>query len=171
MTEFELATISYKNEMLGLRYLGNWIAASVGFGQIVSIWIGFWLMWRTTDQRRAADGQRHAEAMDIADKRHAEAMEFADKRHDEAMEFAGKRHDEAMEIAGKRHEEAMEIAGKRHEEAMEIAGKRHEEAMAGADQRHAESMAAIREQGEALRTLIRGMEAVLERTAPRGDSR
>lgn len=149
MTEFELATISYQNEMLGLRYLGNWIAASVGFGQIVSIWIGFWLMWRTTDQRRAADGQRHAEAMDIAD-----------KRHDEAMEFAGKRHDEAMEIAGKRHEEAMEIAGKRHEEAM-----------AGADQRHAESMAAIREQGEALRTLIRGMEAVLERTAPRGDSR
>lgn len=138
MTEFELATISYQNEMLGLRYLGNWIAAAVGFGQIVSIWIGFWLMWRTTDQRRAADGQRHAEAMDLADKRHAEAMEFASKRHDEAME---------------------------------IAGKRHEEAMASADQRHAESMAAIREQGEALRTLIRGMEAVLERTAPRGDSR
>ena len=149
MTEFELATISYQNEMLGLRYLGNWIAAAVGFGQIVSIWIGFWLMWRTTDQRRAADGQRHAEAMDLAGQRHAEVMDLADKRHAEAMEFAGKRHDEAMEIAGKRHEEAM----------------------AGADQRHAESMAAIREQGEALRTLIRGMEAVLERTAPRGDSR
>ena len=149
MTEFELATINYQNEMLGLRYLGNWIAAGVGFGQIVSIWIGFWLMWRTTDQRRAADGQRHAEAMDIA----------------------GKRHAEAMEIAGKRHAEAMEIAGKHHTEAMEIAGKRHEEAMASADQRHAEAMAAVREQGEALRTLIRGMEAVLERTAPRGDSR
>lgn len=149
MTEFELATINYQNEMLGLRYLGNWIAAGVGFGQIVSIWIGFWLMWRTTDQRRAADGQRHAEAMDIAGKRHAEAMEIADKRHAEAMETAGKHHTEAMEIAGKRHEEAM----------------------ASADQRHAEAMAAVREQGEALRTLIRGMEAVLERTAPRGDSR
>ena len=149
MTEFELATINYQNEMLGLRYLGNWIAAGVGFGQIVSIWIGFWLMWRTTDQRRAADGQRHAEAMDIA----------------------GQRHAEAMDIAGKRHEEAMASAGKRHAEAMEIAGKRHEEAMASADQRHAEAMAAVREQGEALRTLIRGMEAVLERTAPRGDSR
>lgn len=149
MTEFELATISYQNEMLGLRYLGNWIAAAVGFGQIISIWIGFWLMWRTTDQRRAADGQRHAEAMDLAGQRHAEVMDLADKRHAEAMEFAGKRHDEAMEIAGKRHEEAM----------------------ASADQRHEESMSAIREQGEALRTLIRGMEAVLERTAPRGDSR
>ncbi len=160
MTEFELATISYQNEMLGLRYLGNWIAAAVGFGQIVSIWIGFWLMWRTTDQRRAADGQRHAEAMDLAGQRHAEVMDLADKRHAEAMEVAGKRHDEAMEIADKRHDEAMEVAGKRHEEAM-----------ASADQRHAESMAAIREQGEALRTLIRGMEAVLERTAPRGDSR
>lgn len=160
MTEFELATINYQNEMLGLRYLGNWIAAGVGFGQIVSIWIGFWLMWRTTDQRRAADGQRHAEAMDIAGQRHAEAMDTA-----------GKRHAEAMEIADKRHAEAMEIAGKHHTEAMEIAGKRHEEAMASADQRHAEAMAAVREQGEALRTLIRGMEAVLERTAPRGDSR
>ena len=149
MTEFELATINYQNEMLGLRYLGNWIAAGVGFGQIVSIWIGFWLMWRTTDQRRAADGQRHAEAMDIA----------------------GQRHAEAMDTAGKRHAEAMEIAGKHHTEAMEIAGKRHEEAMASADQRHVEAMAAVREQGEALRTLIRGMEAVLERTAPRGDSR
>lgn len=149
MTEFELATIAYQNEILGLRYLGNWIAAAVGFGQIVSIWIGFWLMWRTTDQRRAADGQRHTEAMDVA----------------------GKRHVEAMDVAGKRHAEAMEIAGKHHAEAMEIAGKRHEEAMASADQRHAEAMAALREQGEALRTLIRGMEAVLERTAPREDSR
>ena len=171
MTEFELATINYQNEMLGLRYLGNWIAAGVGFGQIVSIWIGFWLMWRTTDQRRAADGQRHAEAMDTAGQRHAEAMDTAGKRHAEAMEIADKRHAEAMEIAGKHHTEAMEIAGKRHTEAMEIAGKRHEEAMASADQRHAEAMAAVREQGEALRTLIRGMEAVLERTAPRGDSR
>ena len=107
MTEFELATISYQNEMLGLRYLGNWIAAAVGFGQIVSIWIGFWLMWRTTDQRRAADGQRHAEAMDLAGKRHAETMEFAGKRHEEAMEIAGKRHEEAMASADQRHEESM----------------------------------------------------------------
>ena len=149
MTEFELATIAYQNEILGLRYLGNWIAAAVGFGQIVSIWIGFWLMWRTTDQRRTADGQRHTEAMDVA----------------------GQRHTEAMDVAGKRHAEAMDVAGKRHAEAMEIAGKRHEEAMASADQRHTEAMAALREQGEALRTLIRGMEAVLERTAPREDSR
>ena len=149
MTEFELATIAYQNEILGLRYLGNWIAAAVGFGQIVSIWIGFWLMWRTTDQRRTADGQRHTEAMDVA----------------------GQRHTEAMDVASKRHAEAMEIASKHHAEAMEIAGKRHEEAMASADQRHAEAMAALREQGEALRTLIRGMEAVLERTAPREDGR
>ena len=118
MTEFELATINYRNAMLGRRYLGNWIAAGVGFGQIVSIWIGFWLMRRTTDQRRTADDQRHAQAITTTDKRHAEAMGMA-------------------------------------------------------DQRHAEGMAALREQGEALRALIKGMETVskgletvIERTAP-----
>ncbi len=33
--------------------------------------------------------------------------------------------------------------------------------------RHAETMAALAEQGRALEALIRGMEAVTERTAPR----
>ena len=45
--------------------------------------------------------------------------------------------------------------------------------MTMADQRHTEAMAALREQGEALRALIKGMETVskgletvIERTAP-----
>ena len=35
-----------------------------------------------------------------------------------------------------------------------------------ADQRHAEAMEALRQQGETLRTLVKGMETVIERTAP-----
>ena len=36
-----------------------------------------------------------------------------------------------------------------------------------ADQRHDEAMEALRQQGEALRVLVKGMETVIERTAPK----
>ena len=38
------------------------------------------------------------------------------------------------------------------------------------DQRHAENMEALRQQGESLRGLIRGMETLIERTSPKRDS-
>ena len=34
------------------------------------------------------------------------------------------------------------------------------------DQRHAEAMEALRQQGETLRAVVKGLEAVIERTAP-----
>ena len=36
-----------------------------------------------------------------------------------------------------------------------------------ADARHAEAMEALRQQGETLRALVKGMETVIEKTAPR----
>ena len=38
------------------------------------------------------------------------------------------------------------------------------------DQRHAENMEALRQQGESLRVLIRGMETLIERTSSKRDS-
>ena len=46
--------------------------------------------------------------------------------------------------------------------------KREEQREKRADQRHAEAMEALRQQTESLRVLTRGMETVIERTAPKG---
>ena len=44
---------------------------------------------------------------------------------------------------------------------------RHREAMAALDARHREAMRALDQQAETLRAVVKGMETIIERTAPR----
>ena len=89
MTEFEAATVAYQNASLAYQsaslayqHAGVWIAAGtliVGLAQCALIWYGIRMMRRAADARdrglenqRAADDQRHAEAMAaLADQRRA----------------------------------------------------------------------------------------------------
>ena len=82
MTEFETATIAYQNASLAYQNAGVWIAVGtlvVGLAQCALIWHGIRMMRRAADARdrglenqRAADDQRHAEAMAaLADQRRA----------------------------------------------------------------------------------------------------
>ena len=43
----------------------------------------------------------------------------------------------------------------------------HREAMAALDARHREAMTALDQQAETLRAVVKGMETIIERTAPR----
>ena len=44
---------------------------------------------------------------------------------------------------------------------------RHREAMTALDARHREAMTALDQQAETLRAVVKGMETIIERTAPR----
>lgn len=65
----------------------------------------------------------------------------------------------AQEDRHQQHAEAMQHAAEQHAEAMQHAAEQHAEAMQRAAQQHAEAMTA-------LRAIIHGMEAVIERTEP-----
>ena len=81
------------------------------------------------------------------------------KKMSEASENRARQVDHSMRTQADRHEEAMRTQTARHEEAMRTQTEHHEEAMRTQADQHAETMEALRQQGEALRTLI-------ERTAP-----
>ena len=66
---------------------------------------------------------------------------------------------EASESRARQVDHSMRTQAARHEEAMRTQTAHHEEAMRTQADQHAETMEALRQQGEALRTLI-------ERTAP-----
>ena len=82
--------------------------------------------------------------------------------------------DQQREADERRHAEAMEEGRQRHLETMaaldqqrEADERRHAEAMEEGRQRHLETMAALAEQSRTLESVIRGLETVIERTAPR----
>ena len=55
----------------------------------------------------------------------------------------------------------------RHRETMTALDARHHEAMTALDARHREAMTALDQQAETLRAIVKGMETIIERTAPR----
>ena len=114
-------------------YVQSGVALAVGMAQVGIIWIGIKTM--------------------------SEASESRARQVDHSMRTQADRHEEAMRTQADRHEEAMRTQAARHEEVMRTQTEHHEEAMRTQADQHAETMEALRQQGEALRTLI-------ERTAP-----
>ena len=173
MTEYEAAT-------LATRYAALVIAAILGSTQCILIWIGLRFMRRSAElreqglkQQGEADERRHKEAMEAFDKRHNAAMKAEADRHAEAMQAGARRHDAAMKAEADRHAEAMQAGDWRHDAAMKAEADRHAEAMQAferreceSDRRHAETMAALDAQRQAIDAQARGMETLIERTAP-----
>ena len=81
------------------------------------------------------------------------------KKMSEASQNRARQVDHSMRTQADRHEETMRTQTARHEEVMRTQAEHHEEVMRTQADQHAETMEALRQQGEALRTLI-------ERTAP-----
>ena len=118
----------------------RYIALVLTATQCLLLGVGLWMMNRANagrDRQTALAERRHDDAMKVHAERHAEAMQA----HAEAMKARADQHAEAM----KAHEAAM----KAHEATM----KAQEAAMKANAERHAETM--------------RGIEALIERTAPK----
>ena len=126
----------YEAATLATRYAALVIAALLGSTQCGLIWIGLRFM------RRAAESR---------DKGLKQQGEADDKRHKEAMEAEADRHAEVMQGFERQERES----DRRHAEAMEAAERRERESL----RRHEESMAALDAQRK-------GMETLIERTAP-----
>lgn len=95
MTEFEIATLAYRDATLSLREAALWVAIAhvlvaliIGAGQIAAICWGIRIMRRMSDDRRL-----DAEARD---RRTEEYAQEARERHEQAMQQGRERHDEAM---------------------------------------------------------------------------
>ena len=156
MTEYEAAT-------LATRYAALVIVAVLGSTQCVLIWIGLRFMRRAAEsrdkgleQQGKADDKRHKEAMKELADRHAATMKAEADRHAEAMQAferqereSDRRHAAVMAA----HAATMEA----HAATMEAAERRERESL----RRHEETMAALDAQR-------RGMETLIERTAPAG---
>lgn len=124
------------------EYVGPAVAALVGAGQCALIWYGIRVMARAGEQRATREDARHAETIHAEDARHTEVMRVQEARHTETMQVQETRHAETMRVQEARHVETMRVQEARHEEAM-----------------------------RALEALIRGMEAVIERTGGRSETR
>ena len=120
-------------DLVTAAYVQSGVALAVGMAQVGIIWMGI--------------------------KKMSEASENRARQVDHSMRTQTARHEETMRTQADRHEEAMRTQTARHEEAMRTQTEHHEEAMRTQADQHAETMEALRQQGEALRTLI-------ERTAP-----
>ena len=162
MTEYEAAT-------LATRYAALVIAAILGSTQCILIWIGLRFMRRSAElreqglkQQGEADERRHKEAMEAFDKRHNAAMKAEADRHEAAMKAEADRHAEAMQAGDWRHDAAMKAEADRHAEAMQAFERRERES----GRRHAETMAVLDAQRQAIDAQARGMETLIERTAP-----
>ena len=165
MTEFEAATVAYQQAALALQQQQFWaavaiplVAGLVGLGQILVVLRGIRVM-DAANQDRA----RQIEAQIEAQRRQAEAQHSqaeAQRRQAEAQY----NQIEAQTEAQRRQAEAQHS---QIEAQMEAQRRQAEAQRAEADQRHAEAMEALRQQGESLRVLVKSMEAVIERTAPR----
>ena len=147
MTEFEFASLM-------LRGL-------VGIGQIGIVGFGILVMHGMNKERT-----RQAEAQMEAQQRQAEAQ----RRQAEAQMEAQQRQAEAQ----RRQAEAQMEAQQRQAEAQRAEAEQREKR---ADQRHAEAMRALDavikgmdQQAETLRAAVKGMETVIERTAPPRDT-
>ena len=114
-------------------YVQSGVALAVGMAQVGIIWMGI--------------------------KKMSEASENRARQVDHSMRTQTARHEEVMRTQADRHEEVMRTQAEHHEEAMRTQAEHHEEVMRTQADQHAETMEALRQQGEALRTLI-------ERTAP-----
>ena len=85
MTEYEAATLAFRNASLAAQHAGLWIAAAhvaVGLIQAGIVWYGIRAMQRAADRR--ADESRRLEVAD--ERRHAEAMRALDHQHAESMQ-------------------------------------------------------------------------------------
>ena len=149
MTEYEAAT-------LATRYAALVIAAVLGSTQCVLIWIGLRFMRRAAEsrdkgleQQGKADDKRHNEAMKALADRHAATMKAEADRHAEVMQAFERQERES----DRRHAAVMAA----HAATMEAAERRERESL----RRHEETMAALDAQR-------RGMETLIERTAPAG---
>ena len=92
MTEFEIATIAYRNSSLDLQLYAIWAQVGVGMLHAALIGVGLWMMHRaSSDRNKLMDEDRGR-----ADKRHQEAMDNIRTRHEEAMNESRVRHEEAM---------------------------------------------------------------------------
>ena len=117
----------------------RYLALALTAIQCLLLGVGLWMMNRSNagrDRQTVLAEQRHNDAMKVHAERHAEAM----NAHAEAMK--------AHEATMKAHEATM----KAHEATMKAHAERHAEAMQANAERHAETM--------------RGLEALIERTAP-----
>ena len=158
MTEYEAAT-------LATRYAALVIAAMLGSTQCLLIWIGLRFMRRSAElreqglkQQGEADKRRHKEAMEAFEKRHNAAMKADADRHEAAMKAQADRHNAAMKADADRHAEAMRAFERQERES----DRRHAAAMAA----HAETMAVLDAQRQAIDAQAKGMETLIERTAP-----
>ena len=120
-------------DVVTAAYVQSGVALAVGMAQVGIIWMGI--------------------------KKMSEASENRARQVDHSMRTQTARHEEVMRTQADRHEEVMRTQAEHHEEAMRTQAEHHEEVMRTQADQHAETMEALRQQGEALRTLI-------ERTAP-----
>ena len=151
MTEYEIASLGLREAAVWVAIVQAAISLGVGSVQCVLIWRGLHFMRRAADGRdEGLKAQREAD-----DKRHNEAMEALDKRHNEAMKAEADRHAEVMQAGERRHNEAMKAEADRHAEVMQAFERQERESL----RRHEESMAALDVQRK-------GMETLIERTAP-----
>ena len=140
MTEYEIASLGLREAAVWVAVIQAAISLGVGSVQCVLIWRGLHFM------RRAADGR---------DEGLKAQREADDKRHNEAMKALADRHAEAMQADERRHNEAMKAGADRHAEVMQAFERQERESL----RRHEESMAALDAQRK-------GMETLIERTAP-----
>ena len=129
----------YQAATLTTRYIALVLTAT----QCLLLAVGLWMMNRANagrDRQTMLAERRHNDTMKVHAERHAEAM----NAHAEAMK--------AHEATMKAHEATMKANAERHTEAMRANAERHAEAMKANAERHAETM--------------RGIETLIERTAP-----
>ena len=151
MTEYEIASLGLREAAVWVAIVQAAISLGVGSVQCVLIWRGLHFMRRAAESRdKGLERQGKAD-----DKRHNEAMEALDKRHNEAMKAEADRHAEVMQAGERRHNEAMKAEADRHAEVMLAFERQERESL----RRHEESMAALDAQRK-------GMETLIERTAP-----
>ena len=176
MTEYEIAiaTLELREAAIWVAVAQAAIALGVGGAQCVLIWRGLYFMRRSAESRDEglklqgeADERRHNEAIQADEKRHKEAMQALADRHAAIMKAEADRHAEAMQAferqereSDRRHAAVMAAHAatmEAHAATMEAAERRERESL----RRHEETMAALDAQR-------RGMETLIERTAPAG---
>ena len=124
---------------LAFQEMSAWAGVGSAIAAIVAasgIWWGIAAMMRANKQRAAILDQQR----EADERRHAEAMEEGRRRHAETMEEGRRRHAETMAVLDRQR-----LAD---------------------DKRHLEAMAALAEQSRTLEAVVRGLETVIERTAP-----
>ena len=70
LTEYEAATLAFREASLAAQHAGLWIAAAhvaVGLIQAGIVWYGIRAMQRAGERRATEQDQRHAEAMQALD--------------------------------------------------------------------------------------------------------